>query len=222
MKNSTLTKWLIGLVCVLIVVAGLSGAAFYSLNRSIQSVAGSFTGLAGDSGKIDLSNDETMAKFYGAIASELEQYGASEKTDKALSRLLTQAYVKTLKDCTVESVEYTPDRFIIHVQGVAVPMDKLNESLVVSAAAQSVKDYVLKNPMSAIGSLFKGEEGIKEAVYGEYASLFLDALREKIMAMDVEPVHYTLTVQIKDGDFSVEMSQANKEEEKSTTDTITP
>lgn len=206
-KGNIWTKVLIGLVAVLIVICGVLTAAVFTLGSKVSTIADSFTTLENENHEIVLSDEETFTRFYQTLVSEIDQYGNPEETEQASAALLTQVFVKTMKDCTVDSVEYENDKIVIHVHGVAVPLEKINASLLTSSAVSAAGEYLLANPLNAIASAFGGEAQVKELVYGDFANQFLDRLKKDIMKMDVEPVYYTLTVRIDDGKWVVESIQ---------------
>lgn len=213
-KQKTKKIWMI-LVILLILSLSFCGFSVWQFNKAMQSVAGDFQSQLEAINKedqltsqpVEIETDTNTTEFYRALVSELEKYGDLSQTSQDGANLLTQIYVKTLKDCTVRSIEFEQDHMIINLQGVTVPLSKLDQDLVASALQSASLSYLSHHLIEAAGSILQGEDAIKEQLYSTFANQFLVSLKDKIMAMPVEPVYYELDVRIKDGKWIVESFQ---------------
>lgn len=204
-KKNIWTKILIVLVSILIVMTGVLSAALFSLNGSIQEIAKPYEEIVLKNEETELSSSILLAQFYDLLVSEVEQYGGLDDAQEASAGLLTQIFVKTMKDCTVKTIEFDADRIVIEVQGVGVPLSRLNASLIASSASSAAVSYLARHPLQAVSGIFSGTEGVKNIVYGEYISLLLEAIKDRIIDMPDEPVHYTLTLRTgEDGKWILE------------------
>lgn len=210
-KQKTRTIWIV-LVSLLILSFGFCGFSVWQFNRTMQSVAADFESQIESINQdeqlstkpIEIQSDSKATEFYQTLVGELEKYGDLSQTSKDSANLLTQIYVKTLKDCTVRSIEYEPDRIIIHLQGVTVPLNKLDKDLVAASLQSASLSYLSHHLIDAAGSILKGEEAIKEELYSNFANQFLVSLKNKVMAMEVEPVYYELHVHVEEGKWIIE------------------
>ena len=152
----------ITLLVILCIFTGLSGAALFGLQRQVSSLTASFVNPSdepSEKGEVTLSAPQTLTRFYQTLVSELNEYGDPAKTQEASARLLTQVFVKTMKDCTVRTIEYKPDGLEIEIQGVCVPFDQIDSSLASSVLYSSLGRYAMSHPRGKIEILGRLPDG---------------------------------------------------------------
>lgn len=189
----------ITLLVILCIFTGLSGAALFGLQRQVSSLTASFVNPSdepSEKGEVTLSAPQTLTRFYRTLVSELNEYGDPAKTQEASARLLTQVFVKTMKDCTVRTIEYKPDGLEIEIQGVCVPFDQIDSSLASSVLYSSLGRYAMSHPVNSAMAIFGSTENFKSTVYGDFVNFYLEDLKNAIMKLDAEPVYYTIDVSI--------------------------
>lgn len=201
MKNFWKT-FAIVLLVILIAVGGFAGVMFWRLSDTVQSIASQYQ--TSETSPVEISDESTLTHFYQMLLQDLNQYGDLAETEQASADLLTQVFVKTMKDCTVRSIEYEADKIIVHVQGMAVPMDELNVGLIAKASGKAALTYLGKDFLGAAGALLQGEEAMKRSLYGAYANELLVTLKDEIKDMQVEPVFYQITIQLQEGKWIIE------------------
>ncbi len=201
MKNFWKT-FAIVLLVILIAAGGFAGVMFWRLSQTIQSIASQYQTI--ETSQIEISDESTLTQFYQMLLQDLNQYGDLAQTEQASADLLTQIFVKTMKDCTVRSTEYEADKIVVHVQGMAVPVDEINAGLIAKASGKAALSYLGRDFLGAAGALLQGEEAMKRSLYGAYANEVLVTLKDEIKEMPVEPVFYQITIRLQDGKWIIE------------------
>lgn len=212
MKNRTWHIVLTVLLVLLTAAVSFCGLAFFQFERTVESIAQDFTALQNrDENGVVIADSTQLAKFYGELFDQMQKYGDLDTTEEAFAGLVSQVFVKTMKDCTVESVQFDQDKIIVNVHGVAVPADELNDQLLVTSAGKAALRYLSNDFLGAAASIFQGTDGIKRELYGRYASELLTTLKEEIMAKQAVPVYYTLTLRLEQDQWIIEAFEQNQE-----------
>ena len=202
----------ITLLVILIAISGFAGFMFWRLTDTIHSIASDYQ--VSENVPIEISDESTLTSFYQTLVSQLREYGDLNESEQASADLMTQIFVKTMKDCTVRSVEYEEDKIIINVQGVAVPMDQINAALIAGAAGKAALSYLGHDFLNAAGSLFQGEEAMKKVLYGGYVNELLVTLKDDIKNKEVEPVFYQIAIRLQEGKWIIESVETQVSDEE--------
>lgn len=225
MKNNTNNTWkivLTVLLVVLIAAASFCGFALFRFSQTVESLARDFK-MPQENSEMVISDETALSGFYQTLFDQMDRYGDLEKSEEAASRLVSQVFIKTMKDCTVRSIDFEKDKIIVNVHGVAVPASKLDAGLVASAATKAAFSYLSHDFLSAAVSVLEGSESIKRQLFGSYANELLTSLKDEIMNMEAVPVYYQLTLRIEDGKWIVETveEQTPPEEDMQKADSVT-
>lgn len=201
-KHSFLSIFIAVLLVILVALVGFLGFGLYQTSQAINSISKDLTDNL--SQEVSISDASNLARFYGSLFEEIQQYGNLEESEEAVASLMTDVFEKTAQNSIVQSVNFEDDKVVVQIQTNGVPMSELDEKFILSSVAKAALDYLSQDFLGAASSFFQGTEAMKRQLFSSYAPKLFEALQSELNNLPTQNVGYTVTMRIEDGKWVVE------------------
>lgn len=204
-------KWILtGCACIVTLCVIWMAVFCWKVSQTVNQTAKEITAsVKEDNPAVETDPANGIMKFYQVLFNEIEQYGDPEQIGSQSAELVTSVFEKTLKFCTVKNITFQANGALLEIEGVCAPSSSFNTGMITSAMTKAAFKTIGNDFFGTAASVFQREEGMKRLMYGKFAGNVLEELSDEIDAMGVEPVHYTLQVEMKDGKWIVQSAQAD-------------
>jgi hypothetical protein len=197
------------LLVLLIVAIGLCGWSFYSLNLTMQSIQGdiqtalkSNESASQDNNSTAIDMDNTYLQVYSFLYEQLSKYGLQQQYGQQSASLANAILDRTLKNYSIDSIEYLDNGLILHVSGIGLEPDFMNEKMLSSALASAAASYVSNNWQSLLGNALSGnQDAIKENLYEKMAEALFENLEKEVDSQTNTQVSFSLSFILQDGQW---------------------
>lgn len=199
-------KLLIGLCVTLLCVTCLfAGLFFWSVCQAANLIAEDLSTALEEKDSASVQEEDGIFVVYQTLYENLEKYGGLDKSMEASTELADALLERTVKQWTVEDIEWKDDGFLITVKTDGIALKELDGSFVTSVLLSASADLLANHFLDAATSVFRGEEAMKELLYGSFSPMLFEAAAKKVDEMPSKPETMVLSIQEDNGKWNIEV-----------------
>lgn len=199
-------KVLIGLCVTLLSVTCLFACLFFwRVSQAAGLIAQDLNSAMNREDSASVQEEDGIFVIYQTLYENLEKYGGLEESMEASTKLADALMERTVKQWTIEKIEWQDDGFLITVNTDGIALQELDAGFVGSVLVKASGDLLANHFLDAASSVFQGEEAMKELLYGSYGPLLFEAAAKKVEEMPSRAETMVLSVHGENGKWNIEV-----------------
>lgn len=152
-----------------------------------------------------ISTDSRFFDMYAGIYDNLETYGVVDQYEVQSASLANLIFARTLKNAEIQSIEYQNNGFLVTVTGDGIPLSAFQGQLWTNAVIKATGSFLSSHFFEAAGTLFKGEDAIKEMLFKDFGEDIFQAVEDEIDGMKTRNMEYVIQVQYDNEKWNLEI-----------------
>lgn len=192
----TYKKVIIVLLVIIALLGGFSGWMLYSMKNVVDKTAKEISAsLSQNEGVNEVNEVPAALKLYQYIFNQLEEYGLESEYGEQSAQLANTLLDATLKQYTINEIEYLDNGLIVNVTGTGVNIQNMDEAWVQKIVAKAAGKYLVGNILDISKNLlFNDQKSLEQSVYTHLGSDIFDTMEQEIASLPEGPVNFDVII----------------------------
>lgn len=168
----------------------------YSMKNVVDKTAKEISAsLSQNEGVNEVNEVPAALKLYQYIFNQLEEYGLESEYGEQSAQLANTLLDATLKQYTINEIEYLDNGLIVNVTGTGVNIQNMDEAWVQKIVAKAAGKYLVGNILDISKNLlFNDQKSLEQSVYTHLGSDIFDTMEQEIASLPEGPVNFDVII----------------------------
>ena len=199
-------KALIIFLCTLLGVTCLFlGLFLWRVSQAVGQIAEDFNTSLQKKEDASIEEEDGIFMIYQTLYENLEKYGGLDESMEASTRLADTLMERTIKQWTIQDIEWQDDGFLVTVDARGIDLEKLDGRFVTNVLVQATMDLMTHHFTDALGSVFQGQEEMMKVLYGSFGPLLFEAAADLVDDMPSQEQSMQLSIHNENGKWNIEV-----------------